>query len=483
MKRNLFLILLAPILLTWACTPKVAEETPKEEPVVEAPAQPEPDSPCPTFKDAPNEDEVIEAYVLCRDEIRAGRYENAYPLWKKVYDVAPAADGKRNLVYVWGASIYNDRFQKATTDADKKENVDMVMKLYDEMLECYPKDKGYSLGRKAFDMYYNYPDYSTETEKYAIFKKSMDLDGSKAQAFVLNPFTDLLIKQYKAKAIDMNEARKYAGLIQDALANGLKTAKGQALKDYQVVEGYAPIRLEEFEAEKGFYDCDYYKRYLNEFEESPDDCTVINEAYSILSWGGCAKTDPRMAELEAAYQKHCYTPPVATNPTDPNPGSQRPRCSELLRGGDYNGAIDCYKELLDRPDVSNENKAQYALVIAKIYYRQKQYSNSRTYAERASSLKPGWGEPHLLIGKLYASSGPICGPGRGWDSQIVIFPAMDEWYKAKKDPAVSGKAQKLINQYYQYLPEKQDGFMRGVKEGDSVRIGCWIQRTSKAKFK
>ena len=94
-------------------------------------------------------------------------------------------------------------------------------------------------------------------------------------------------------------------------------------------------------------------------------------------------------------------------------------------------------------------------------------------------MRPGWGEPYLLIGTLYASSGPLCGPGRGWDSQVVVWPAIDMWNKAKQvDPSVTREANRLINEYAQYMPTKEDIFQRLLQEGDPYFVPCWIQEST-----
>ncbi len=484
MKKNLFLLFTAITLLALACTPKTTEKTVvKEEPKTET-APPKPDenlSPCPSWNNSPDKDAIIDSYVLCKDEIRAKNYEKAFPLWQKVYAEAPAADGKRNTVYTWGLEIFNDKFNKETDAAKKKAHVDQIMKLYDEMLECYPDDEGYTYGRKGFDLVYNYPDYATDKEKYDLFKKSVDLKGMKTQAFVLNPFTDLLIKQYNSKAISMGEAQKYAGLISKIIDNGMKTAKGNELEGFKVVKGYAPVRLEEFEAEKGFYTCDYYKgKYLYIYEEDKSDCDAMMEAYSILRWGDCSEMDAKLKEINAAYQAKC----VEKDPVVVDPGTPvTPSCNDYLRNGQYAQAIQCLEDRYNKTtDLSK--KASYAYSIASVLTRQKKFSSAREWANKALNHRPGWGKPSLLIGNMYASSGALCGPGTGWKSQVVLWPAMDMWEKAKKDPESAGKAQKQINKYYQYLPTKEDGFMNGnVKDGDSYKIGCWINRTTRARLK
>ncbi|MDX1409739.1 MAG: hypothetical protein R3330_16435, partial [Saprospiraceae bacterium] len=84
-----------------------------------------------------------------------------------------------------------------------------------------------------------------------------------------------------------------------------------------------------------------------------------------------------------------------------------------------------------------------------------------------------------MIGKLYASSGPLCGPGRGWDSQIVTWPAIDQFMQARRvDPSVSAEANKWINYYSRYMPSVEDIFQRQLQEGQSFTVGCWIQETT-----
>lgn len=485
MKRNSYVLLVLITLVVWACSPKTAKETVVEETKTETPPPP-PEKPkettCPTFDDAPNKDQAIEDYVLCKDEIKKKNYDAALPLWEKVYATSPAADGRRNLVFLWGVEIYNDKFQKATTKEEKQKHVDRVMELYNELSECYPKEKGFVYGRKAFDMYYNYPDFATQQEKYDLFKKSIDTEGMKTQPFVLNPFVALLREQYESKAINMAEAQKYAKLIQDVLDNGLENAKGRTLEDFKIVESYTPFRLEEFESVKGFYDCDYYKaKYLQDYEDDKNDCEVIIDVYSTLRWGNCPEVDAKLKEINASYTANC----VESEPTpDPsNPVVSGPSCNDLLRSGQYQEAIDCMKERYESTS-STENKAKYAYGIASVYYSKfKKFSTARTWAEKASSHNSSWGKPYLLIGDMYASSGPICGPGRGWDSQVVIWPAMDMWQKAKRDPSTADKAQRQINKYSQYLPDGEQCFLRSKNNGDSYKIGCWIQRTTTCRCK
>ena len=115
----------------------------------------------------------------------------------------------------------------------------------------------------------------------------------------------------------------------------------------------------------------------------------------------------------------------------------------------------------------------------------KDFPAARSYAKKAINLRSNWGKPYLLIGKLYASSGSLCGPGTGLESQRVIWPALDYFYKAKSvDTTIEEEAQALINKYYAYLPEKGDIFMQwGKGPGDSYFVPCWIQESTTIRTK
>lgn len=462
--KNLFMLFWVVAGFIVACTPKTVEKVTETKPT--PPPIDEDFSPCPKFSDAPNPDQTLEDFVLYRDFLRAGEWDNAFEKWKKVYAVAPAADGKRNSVFADGITFYEHYIYLEKDATKKKEYIDRIFEIYDEIAKCYPKG-GYVPARKAFDLYYKYPDRATKEEIYGLFKESIEMDGGKPQYFVVNPFTALMVELYSTEKVTLEEAKKYEGVLRQTLAEGLADCKGEDCEGWKIIEEYMPLRLEYFESVKGFYDCDYYAaKYYPEFEANPTDCDVIQTAYSRLRFGNCAETDEKRVALENAYRENCQT-------------IQDPSCRDLLVEGKYKEAIDCYEEKAATLE-DKEQKALYLLTIAKIYNAHlKQFSNARKYARKASAVRPNWGDPYMLIGRLYASSGPLCGPGRGWDSQIVTWPAIDMWQKAKRvDSSVAAEANKFINRYKQYMPTKEDIFIRNLKVGDSFRVPCWIQENT-----
>lgn len=463
--------LLGVLLFIGACTPKATPPPAMEETPVNKPEEPEAEVPCPTFDDAPYPDEAIEQYVLYRDFIKAEDYKTAFDYWKKVYAVSPAADGQRNTVYNDGVFFY-ERFMSQTEDQAMKDRyLDTIFMLYDQMEECYPEDM-YASARKAFDLYYKYPDRASKMEVYQMFKETIDKEGVDSPDFIVNPFTSLLVDLYFAdKQVSMAEAQKYQQIVRDIIAKGLEDCEGTACERWKIVEQYAPERLEAFETVRGFYDCEYYKnKYYQDFLDAPNDCDNVRTVYARLVWGGCPETDEEFQELVRIGNENCTTEEGSSI------AGEGYKC---LKNADYQCAIEKLEQAAAEADDA-EKKAQYLLLVSKIYYAHlKNFPQARQYALQAAEADTDWGEPYLLIGRLYASSGPLCGPGRGWDSQIVVWPAIDMWNRAKRvDPSVASEANKMIGRYRQYMPTVEDIFQRNLKEGDSFYVGCWIQEST-----
>ena len=466
--------------LLLACTPKATPEITTTEtastppvPRVEAPA--ESLSPCTKFTDVPGGDAAETNYVLYRDALKRDEWDNAFEKWQQVYEVAPAADGRRNTVYADGIRFYEYFISRTDDEKKKMDYRDAIFALYDEIDKCYPEG-GYVMGRKAFDMYYKYPDMATPKEQFDMFSHSMDMDGDNLQDFVVNPMADLLVRLYADDQVDLATAKKYERQIQGAVERGLADCEGTGCERWKIIANYAPQRLEYFESVKGFYDCDYYvTKYYPEFRENPGDCDVISTLGSRLAFAGCDRNRAEFQAISAAYSANQCGGPATVS-------SGAGRCYTLLRDADYREAIGCFEQSSTEA-TDPERRAKYNLTIAKIYYAHlKNFSQARKYARLASEARPNWGEPYLLIGRLYASSGPLCGPGTGFESQKVVWPAIDMWQKAKSvDPEAAAEANKWIGKYAQYMPSNEDIFQRGLKEGASFNVGCWIGESTRVR--
>jgi len=478
--KNIILgiISLCLIAIIPSCTPKVAETT---TPVETAPPKPvaKPLTDCETWLGKPNQSEAEDNHVLYRDEIRNGNFDAAFPMWEKAYSIGPAADGRRDYHFTDGAKLYADKLAKATTEEEKRNHISKIQSLYDEAAKCYPENASKYYGLLGFDQYYKYEGLVDRQGVYNTFKKSVDLRPDSMHYFTVNPFTAVLIEMIVQDKIPMAEGQKYVRHIKNSIAHGKANCKNaRECEPWKIIEDYAPLRLADLEGIEGFYGCAYYKSvYMADFESNQNDCEVVQLTYGRLKWGGCTESDADFSRVKTIRDQNCAPEPEPVN----TPGPLR-LGREALREARYSEAIDHFKEgisISTKPDV----QAKYSLIIAKVYYSHlKNFPESRKWARASIQYDGTNGEPYILIGKLYASSGPLCGPGRGWDSQIVTWPAIDKWQKARSvDPSVAAEANKLINRYKQYMPDGGEIFQRNLQEGGTFRVRCWIQETTKIR--
>jgi len=471
MNRYLQYTITIGLIFIMGCTPKVTEPiVEKKEEVVKVVEPEMPKNPCMTLNKLSGYDreQVETAYVLYKDFLKAKEYDKAIKYWRKAYFSAPAANGSIKYQFEDGIAIYKHFYNQEKDPKLKEAYVDTIMQIYDKRVECYG-EPAYIEGRKAFDYYYYFQNQVSEDSIYNMFKTIIDAKQEKVNYFVINPFTKILSDRILNKNISVDEGGKYAQTLFNAIEYGTNSGKNK--EAWSIINDYAPSRLENLEGVKGLYSCEYYEeKYMQLFNIDKYDCEGINTAYRRLAWGGCDKSGEAMTSLVNAKKENCYTPP-------PPPGTLR-LAYDAYQNGNYKGAVELFSNFVGETD-DVDKKFKYNLLIAKIYYGDiKNFPKSRQFAMKAADVKPSSGEPYLLIGKLYASSGPLCGPGRGWDSQIVTWPAIDMFEKAKKDPLVAEEAQKFIRTYWQYMPKKEDIFQRTIKKGSSFKVGCWINRST-----
>lgn len=470
-----FLLILG---LGLSCSPKTSEELVITKPDSEIPKTKTEDvdkplTTCTTLSQLTPavRSEVEDAFTLYRDQIRFEKFDNALALWKKAYYAAPGANGKVTYHFDDGIKIYNHLFQQTTDTKRKSGIVDTIMAIYSKRIECFADD-GTVLAHRAFDSYYKYSEYVDKNKTFDDFKEVVKRKGLMSDYFIVNPFSKLLYDKVVEGSIDTSEAKKLTLQVFDIIDYGLKNCKDKYCEAWDIINEYSPALLAGLEGIRGYYDCQYYvNKYYKQFENDSTNCDNVTEVYFKLIWASCSQTDAKFIRIKKAKERECYVAPTPPGPLKLAYGA--------LEEGQFKESIDYFEQFISETN-DRENKAEKLLIIAKIYYAHiRNFPMAKKYALSAAEYKANWGDPYLLIGKLYASSGPLCGPGRGWDSQVVTWPAIDKFEYARRiDSKVASEATKLINQYMKYMPSIEDIFQRQLKEGSSFRVACWIQENT-----
>lgn len=449
-------------------------------------------SQCEKWEGKPNQEEIMEWHTLYRLSVKEKNYAEAEENWRKAYEAAPAADGKRSVHYIDGITIYKDKLAKETDEAKKKEYKEMILKLYDEAMTCYEQKAisikncdddfcfsrkiGMLAGRKGYDMYYTLQSpYSKNLEE---LKKSIELSGEDVEYVVFAPLANIAVYQFQKGKIDAEEARS----IYEEMNNLLDQKINENGQYVNYFEDSKKIMESTFKKiEKDIFDCEYFINKLRpDYEADSDNPALIKTTLAILKKQGCQPGNAFYDELDTKWKKYA-SEQNALIQAEFEANNPNVMAKKLYDEGKFAEAVAKYQEAIDGA-TDDKKKAGYYFSLASIQFRKLgQYNKARTNARKAAKLREGWGRPYMLIGDMYAKSARGCGDA--WNQRLAIIAALDKYNYAKSiDSSVEAEAKKKNGIYYGSLPAQDMGFMRGKKEGQTVSVGCWIGEKVKIRY-
>jgi len=445
---------------------------------------------CETWTGKPQQDEAEGAHSIYRQAIKNENYQLALENWRIAYDIAPAADGRRDYHFTDGAKLYKWLYKQTQDPALKKSYRDSAMLMFDGAAQCYKnqsislakcsdqacydKKVGYILGRKVYEMYYTY-----NMPRNLIFenaKQSMKLGGNDTEYIIFEPMAAALVSGYKKGDITAEQVRIHHGMLKQIASDHI--ANDPTYGQYYD-SSISSVNRKISEIEDEVYDCDYFiDKLVPQLEKYPDSASLIKVVYEILLKQGCDTSRQEMQALQEPYESYMveYREMVRRELAKTNPGIA---ARLLYEDGKYKESIKKYEEAIDGTDEADK-LADYYFSIASILGRKmKRYSKARAKALKAAQYRSDWGQPYLLIGDLYAST--KCGDA--WSQRLSVLAALDKYQYARSiDPDARQAANRRIANYRNSKPLETEGFMRGLNEGDKVKVGCWIGETVSLRF-
>ncbi|MEM8526323.1 MAG: hypothetical protein AAGG68_16900 [Bacteroidota bacterium] len=442
---------------------------------------------CETWNDLANKGEIEEAHVLYRDFFKQKNYAEAFPYWEKAFKAAPAADGKRDLHFSNGVDMYLEQF-KAETDATKKEELKKtILDMYDAWVNCVEngsivlnntdmkKYVGFIRGREAFNMYYtlNVP-YS---DNIATLDEAIAIAGNDTEYIILRPYANIVQYQFTNELMDKEKAREVYKTLNDIADYNIENNKqfgGTFETEKEAVNTvFSTI-------ENNIFDCDYFKaKLLPDFKADPDNGAQTETILKTLLQRGCSQEDEDIMMMQEKYKVYADSINEVRLKIfyEENPGAH---ASALYKEDKYEEAIEKWETAIKQAE-EEEKKNEYSYWIAYArFHKLKTTSGVIGGARKGTSAEAVKGRAYILIGDYYAKVGRSCGDA--WDQRLAILGALEKYSTAKSvDPSVSDEANRKIGIYASSKPERQEGFMRKVKEGQKVKSKC-IGETVTVRF-
>lgn len=210
--------------------------------------------------------------------------------------------------------------------------------------------------------------------------------------------------------------------------------------------------------------------YTKQYNANPNDPSTVQNVYEKTR--GCADSALNVELLQKLNQlKPSYSYAVRL-------------ANIYIKANKLDDAYLLYENAIaHEPDASN--KSDLYLLLANMKADKDLFPESRELAKKAIELDSTNARAYFLIGYLYASSGKLCGPGVGFQSQIVLWPAFDYFRKAVEfgDEEIKTEANKMLSMYQQYLPTKADITAKKLTVGAPYTVKCWIEEETTVQIK
>lgn len=407
-------------------------------------------------------------YSIYREYFKKELYAEALPFWKKIYDNAPLF---RQQTFYDGAVLYTELIEK-TTDIDLRQKyIDTLFQIYEKQIKCHGESE-YVLGKKAIDLLVYGKNSDIPAAREAL-EKTLKLSGNNAAPYYLQTYFKLLVNQYERKAVDADFVKTKYEELTIVVDKNIANPANKQLQAYKEVKTLLDdLYAQNFADKSDPADCaKLLEIYLKKYNENPNDLATITTVYNKTK--GCADSATNVELL------------VKLNQLDPNYTYATRLANIYVKDKKTDEAFTLYQNALAK-ETDSSRKSDLYYYMAFMKYIKEDFSGSRDFAKEAFVWNPKNIRATNLIATLYLSSGSLCGPGTGFQSQIVLWPAFDYFKKTIEiggDEEVVAEAKKYLAEYAKYLPTKAEITAKKLKVGGTYTVKCWINEETTVQVK
>ena len=170
----------------------------------------------------------------------------------------------------------------------------------------------------------------------------------------------------------------------------------------------------------------------------------------------------------------CYDDParmqaaMVVNKSEPSYGMSKTIGRLSNSDGKIDEGLEYFKQALELAESGTE-KGDILYLMAQSYFQKGSKSTARSYAVKATEADPTKKEGYILVGDMYMNSSKECTGSNVVETRAVYIAAYN-WY------AKGGNSSKMASAKAQF-PSIEEIFTYGMKEGDKVTVGCWINES------
>jgi tetratricopeptide (TPR) repeat protein len=402
----------------------------------------------------------VRSLSLYQEDFRNKDYESAIVNWRYVFKNCPQSS-INNVPR--GITLYQYFIAKELNPVVKQALVDTLIMVYRAGILQNPQKKGTYLATMAQDMT-KYMDDKPETQK-KILDVMMECMVSEQENTPARTFADYMrvtLKLNSDGALTDEELMENYTKVSDILGVAIKKTSNEELAK-------ARDMIDDSFAKSSAANCENLdKIYGAKFETSKNDLDFLRKLTRLLNRNECM--DTKLFE-QASEQQFAL---------EPSAGAAYNMAKLFYGKKNIEKALEYFDSAIEH-ETDPIDKASYYVQKGHILLSQNKYNDAKKCALEASKLRPDWGEPYVLLANVYIAA-PKCGED-DFEKNQIYWVVVDKFNKAKSvDSDYAEKVNSSIRSYTQYFPSKEEAFFRGITEGTTINIECWINESTRARW-
>ncbi len=419
--------------------------------------------------------EFMNQYSLYTEFYKQEDFISALPHWQILYNKYPKSTSN---IYIQGAKIFEYLLDNAKTDEERDKYLAQYMKGFDQRIK-YFGGEGYVLGRKGIAwIEYNRAEIrKTPWEGDDLIRvtkigheyldKSVNLQKAETELPVF-----LMLMQTTRGLFKLNALPKETVVVNyEKCTNYLneiisKTTDKEKLADANEIQNY----IESLFSTSGAADCEALVNiFTPQFAAKSSDIEYIKSMLRKLRQAKCDESELVEKATIRLYE------------LDPSAEAAFNMARGYLRKDNIEMAKKYYQQAIEQ-EKDPKLLASYYYERGLLLFRvESNYSEAREMARKAISLDPDLCDAYMLIGDIYGQASRSF-TGTNLQKQAVFWVAVDYYTKARKYDDCAADAANKASDYKKYFPNKEDGFMEGLKEGQSYKVEGWINETTTVRY-
>ena len=413
-------------------------------------------SAAPAAAQEPSEDDVRMNYSLYYEAYKNDDFAFALPYLNWMLENAPLYPQNDDRNFDRAYRAYKALAEAQEDDAAKRAYADSAMTVLGTMVTTLEDNSveadRYGTAIRRGNLYRDFYGDSSVAEQCAAYREAFDMKPEDTDDYYINFTLGCVLRE----SAETNDADALITFYDEALVHLDDPAYAQTL-----IEPYLDpeVKMENLLAK---YDDPAVTLTDEQIEE------LFGLAVQFDRKGIITELAPRMAELK------------------PTVGLLRQLAGIAADSGDDEGAILRYEQALELSDATedpakkSDQKRDIYYAMATMANNKGQSASARNYAKKALQYESGHAPSLYLIGLVYAAAAKY----DSVDAKAPLWVAVDYFNRAAGgDGQAASAARQAAGRYRAYFPTREDLFFLDIQEGQSYKVGGWINETTTVRVK